>query len=283
VIVVLGASGQVGTAFTTVIPDATFLTRADLDLATTTPEQVARLFTDLRPSLVVNCAAYTAVDRAEEEPELATRVNGEAVGWLAAGAAEAGARFVTYSTDYVFAGTGTRPYLESDPVDPVNAYGRSKLAGERAALDAGGEALVVRTSWVISATHPNFVATMLRRAAAGQPSRVVDDQRGCPTVAADLARATLDAVEAGASGLLHLTNQGETTWYRLASAAVEQAGLDPGLVTPCPTSDYPTPARRPAYSVLGSERRSGFGLAPIPEWHLSLPAVVSGLVAVYGL
>ncbi len=191
--------------------------------------------------------------------------------------AAAAVPLVTFSSDYVFPGDGDRPYVESDPTDPVNAYGRSKLAGERAALELHPAALVIRTSWVVSATHPNFVATMLRLAGSGEPWQVVDDQVGCPTVAADLAAATLAALEAGASGILHRVNGGATTWYRLAVAAVELGGGDPGLIEPCATADYPTPARRPRYSVLGSERASRLGLPALPAWRDSLPEVVAGL------
>jgi dTDP-4-dehydrorhamnose reductase len=275
VIVVTGAGGQLGTAFRTVIPDAMFLTRAELDLSH--PEGMHEKLNEIRPDTVINCAAYTAVDRAEEETDLARLVNGVAVGELARWVDDNGARLVTYSTDYVFPGTGTKPYVESDPTAPVNAYGWSKLEGEEAALTHPG-VLVVRTSWVVSATHPNFVATMIRNARE-RVLRVVDDQKGCPTVADDLARATIDALEAGAMGLLHLTNQGETTWFEFAREAVVLAGLDPARITPIETADYPTPARRPAYSVLGSERREQLGIDPLPSWRESLPAVVEGLVA----
>ena len=274
-IVVTGASGQVGTAFRAVLPDARFLTRADLDLSDLTA--IPTVLRTLAPTLVVNCAAYTAVDRAEAEIEQAELVNGRAVGVMAEVTAELGAQFVTYSTDYVFSGNGTRPYVESDPTDPVNAYGRSKALGERLALEANPRALVIRTSWVISGTHPNFVATMLRLSRE-RPLRVVDDQLGCPTVASDLAVATAAAIEKRASGLLHLTNQGPTTWFGLARRAVELAGIDPERIQPCATADYPTPARRPAYTVLGSERRDVLGVEPLPPWEESLPKVVEQIL-----
>lgn len=274
-IAVTGANGQLGTAFRTLLPDATFLTRSHLDLSR--PESIPEVLDRLGPELVLNCAAYTAVDRAEEEEDLATAVNGRSVGEMARWCAGHGARFVTYSTDYVFDGTAVEPYVESSATDPVNAYGRSKLVGEQATLEAGGEALVVRTSWVISGTHPNFVATMLRLAPERE-LRVVDDQWGCPTIAPDLARATLDALDGGATGILHLTNTGPTTWYRLAREALRRAGIPDGRLTPCTTADYPTPAARPAYSVLGSERRSELGIPDLPEWQRSLDGVVRGLL-----
>jgi dTDP-4-dehydrorhamnose reductase len=274
VIVVTGAGGQLGTAFRKLIPDAVFLTRAELDLSH--PEGMHQKLNEIRPDTVINCAAYTAVDRAEEEIGLARVVNGVAVGELARWAEDKGSRLVTFSTDYVFPGTGTKPYVESDPTAPVNAYGWSKLEGEEAAL-THPRVLVVRTSWVVSATHPNFVATMIRNARE-RVLRVVNDQKGCPTIADDLAKATIDALEAGAMGLLHITNLGETTWFELAREAVKLAGLDPALITPIETADYPTPARRPAYSVLGSERLDQFGIDPLPPWRQSLPTVVEGLI-----
>ena len=169
-------------------------------------------------------------------------VNGVAVGELARWAEGRASRLVTFSTDYVFPGTGTKPYVESDPTAPVNAYGWSKLEGKRRLSPA--RVLIIRTSWVVSATHTNFVATIIRNARE-RVLRVVDDQRGCPTIADDLAKATIDALEAGAMGLLHLTNQGETTWFEFAREAVVLAGLDPGRITLIETADYPTPGPPP--------------------------------------
>ena len=273
-ILVTGGAGQLGTAFRKVVPEARFVDLADLDL--TRADQLVATLAEIRPEAIVNCAAYTAVDRAEEEEARATEVNGSAVGVMAGYAAVRGIRFLTFSTDYVFPGDAAAPYLESSPTGPANAYGRSKLAGEQAALGIHPEALVVRTSWLVSGTHPNFVATMLRLAAEREVP-VVDDQWGCPTMVDDLAPAAWAALQAGVSGLLHVTNSGETTWFRFARAAVARAGLDPGRIVPCTTADYPTPARRPAYSVLGSERRGPLGLPDLPPWEESLRAVVNGL------
>jgi len=273
---VTGAAGQLGTAFRRVLPDATFIDIGELDL--TDLDLVRATLTEMRPAGIVNCAAYTAVDRAEEDEALATMINGDVVGVLAGYAAGAGVPFVTFSTDYVFAGDATEPYVESSPTDPINAYGRSKLAGEQAALAANPEALVVRTSWLVSGTHPNFIATMLRLAPERE-LKVVADQQGCPTMVADLAPAAWGAVQAGASGILHLTNSGVTTWHEFAGEALRLAGIDPGRIQPCGTEEYPTPARRPGYSVLGSERRGPLGLGDLPHWRDSLPAVVAGLTA----
>jgi dTDP-4-dehydrorhamnose reductase len=207
-------------------------------------------------------------------------VNGIAVGILSEVAAESDIPFVTYSTDYVFNGRSRDPYLESSPPEPINAYGRSKLIGEELALAANPKALVIRTSWVISGTHPNFVATMLRLAGEGRELKVVADQIGCPTIAPDLAVATLEAIRHGVTGLLHLTNQDPTTWFHLARSAVELAGLDPDLITSCSTEEYPTRAVRPAYSVLGSERMGALGLTRLPPWRESLTEVVRQQITV---
>lgn len=270
---ITGAAGQLGTAFRSLLPDAVAVTREGLDLSR--PAALAEALDRLSPSVLVNCAAYTAVDRAEQEEELATTVNGDAVGVMARWCADHGASFVTFSTDYVFSGESDTPWVESDETDPVNAYGRSKLVGERAALTAG--ALVVRTSWVVSGTHSNFLATMLR---LGQERslRVVDDQHGCPTMAADLASGTVRALEVGASGLLHLSNREATTWYEFARTALEMAGIET-QIEPCATADFPTPAHRPRYSVLGSERIDSLGIDPLPSWRSSLPGTIEQLFA----
>jgi dTDP-4-dehydrorhamnose reductase len=259
------------------MPEAAALTRGELDLASATAADIDRILSVEEPTHVINCAAYTAVDRAELEEETATRVNGEAVGHLASFCARSAIPLVTFSTDYVFSGHAEVPYVESDPVDPVNAYGRSKLIGERQALEYPDTSLVIRTSWVISGTHPNFVATMLRLGGAGRSLSVVNDQRGCPTVVDDLVAGTLGLLDNRATGIVHMTNMGETTWYDLARHAFELAGLKVDLA-PCSTSDYPTPAVRPVYSVLGSERLADLGVAPLPDWRQSLGPVVEQLI-----
>jgi dTDP-4-dehydrorhamnose reductase len=271
-VLVTGATGQLGTAIRSVLPQATFLTRRDLDLSDTA--SIPGVLSARRPSAVINCAAYTDVDLAESEEDLATTVNGDAVGVLAEWCAGHAIPFVTFSTDYVFDGRSVNPYVESDPVGPIGAYGRSKLRGEELALERYPGALVVRTSWVISATHDNFISTMLRLAQRG-PLKVVDDQRGRPTIAGDLAVATVAALENGLHGIVHLANEGETTWYGLATAAIQLAGLDAALVDPCTTDEFPTVASRPAYSVLGTERADG---PQLPAWTSSLPSLVAGQV-----
>ncbi|MGA7272514.1 MAG: dTDP-4-dehydrorhamnose reductase [Acidimicrobiia bacterium] len=274
---VLGSTGQVGTAFASLLPDARFLTRADLDLATADVETIEESLGG--SEVVINCAAYTGVDAAETDLASAMAVNATAVGRLAQATAGMDVPFVTYSTDYVFDGEASSPFLETHPPDPVNAYGRTKLAGEVLALAANPKSLVIRTSWVLSATHPNFVTAILKRVAQGTPARVVNDQTGCPTVAVDLAAGTLRAIDAGLRGVLHLTNQGPTTWFELAKRSVAVAGLDESLVSPCSTPEYPTPARRPSYSVLGSTALAAGGLNPLPSWEASLEPVVRGSLA----
>jgi dTDP-4-dehydrorhamnose reductase len=272
---IIGGNGQLGRALGRLLSDAPATEREELDLVPT--DAVYPTLERRAPDEIVNCAAFNAVDAAEEHEATAHAVNAAAVGEMTRYAADHGIRFVTFSTNYVFAGDGTRPYLESDPTDPINAYGRTKRAGEVLALGYAGS-LVIRTSWLVSATAPNFVATMIRLA-RDRELRVVDDQVGCPTIAADLAAGTLRAMQAGATGLLHLANQGVTSWYHLARHAIELAGLDPARITPCTTEEYPTPAARPAYSVLGSERLGQLGIEPLPPWEESLPATVAALVA----
>jgi dTDP-4-dehydrorhamnose reductase len=271
VIVVTGGSGQLGTAFRRLLPDASFPDRHTLDL--TTPHRLAGVLDELSPTAIINCAAYTAVDRAESEPEVAMRVNAESVGVMAEFAARRSIPFLTFSTDYVFDGESPDPYVESSPTNPINQYGRSKLAGEEATLAAHPEALVVRTSWVLSGTHRNFVTAILKRARE-QGARVVNDQRGCPTVVSDLAPASLAAWHKEVTGILHLTNTGATTWFDLATEAATLAGFPASVIEPIGSDEYPTAARRPRNSVLASERLGALGLPSLPHWRDSLPALV---------
>ena len=279
-IVVTGASGQLGTAFRTLLGDrGIYLERGDLDLAKI--EAIGSTIESLEPSIVINCAAYTNVDDAESNEALAFRINAEAVGELARATSGTGAQFVTISTDYVFDGTSSDPYVESDATCPINVYGASKLEGEHLALEQNPDTLIVRTSWVLSGTHPNFVATMLRLA-RDRSLKVVDDQVGHPTLVDDLARGILRALDAKTTGILHLTNAGTVTWYELAVEAVTLGGMDPGKLTPCTTEQYPTPARRPQNSVLDSERLADIGIEPLPAYRPGLERAVSDL-ARYGL
>lgn len=270
----LGASGQLGSAFSQILEDAISPTHDEFNLSELTHDSAREFLTAKRPSVVINCAAFTAVDKAEKAEQEATRVNGEAVGVLAEVTADQGIPLITFSTDYVFDGTATRPYVESDKPNPINAYGRSKLIGEELALRANARSLVVRTSWLLSGTHDNFVSAILRAARKVPQLRVVNDQTGCPTFAAELATWTMMCWEQGGSGLLHLVNSGATTWYGLALAAIAEAGMATDKVHPCSTAEYPSPARRPHYSVLGSDRIASLDVEPMPPWREGLPEIV---------
>jgi len=270
-IVVLGANGQLGSAFVRLLGrEAIPVTRGDLDLADT--GTIVPWLEHLRPDLVINCAAYTAVDQAEKDPDTARRVNATAVGELARGTAAIGARLVTFSTDYVFDGNKGRPYVESDPTSPINVYGSTKEEGERLALEADPQALVIRTSWVMSGTHQNFIRTILRLMHAG-PVRVVDDQVGRPTFADDLAAGTMRVLDAGLTGIVHLTNAGQTTWWGLSREIAAMAGLEAEVV-PITTAESGRLATRPADSRLDSERLAAAGVASLPHYRESLERAV---------
>lgn len=266
-LLVTGAGGIVGRA--TVVEavgrgwDAIGRTRAELDL--TDPAALARELAALAPELVVNAAAFTAVDRCESEEERAFEVNARAVERLAKSCAEAGARLVHLSSDYVFPGDAWRPYREDDPTGPVSAYGRSKLAGERAAL-ASPDALVVRTSWIFGVGGANFVDTIAGRLARGEPLRVVADQVGGPTWAPFLAKALLDLGESGVRGVVHYQNRAAVSWFEFARAIA--AIVAPGAaVAPVGSDEFPRPARRPAWSVLDVGRFEALAGRPVEKWH----------------
>lgn len=243
----------------------------DLDLGR--PERIAASLAAHRPQVVLNAGAFTQVDRCETEPELAMRINAEAVGWLADACAAHGALLVHVSTDYVFDGRSERPYREDDPPAPRSAYGRSKLEGERAAARAP-QHLIARTAWLYDAWGKNFYNTMRRAAAEGRKLRVVDDQRGAPTTCRALARQLARAVEEQWRGLVHVTCTGETSWHGFAAAIFRAHGIAADL-SPCATADYPLPAPRPAYSVLDGRRRAVLGTDLMPSWEDALAEVVA--------
>jgi len=275
VIVVTGARGQLGTAFRTLLGErATYLERNDLDLTDT--GSIRSTIESLDPTIVINCAAYTNVDDAETNEMLAFRVNAEAVSEMAGATAAVGSQFVTISTDYVFDGTSRVPYVESNATNPINVYGASKLEGEGLARAANPATLIVRTSWVLSGTHPNFVATMLRLG-RDRALKVVDDQIGHPTLVDDLALGIQRALDARATGILHLTNTGTVSWYELATEALAIGGLDVGNLSGCTTAEYPTPARRPQNSVLDSQRLEELGIEPLPPYRAGLERAVHDL------
>ena len=244
---------------------------------------VARVLDDRRPDWVINASAYAQVDRAETDYERALAVNGTAVGTLGELCAARGVRVLHFGTDYIFRGDATAPYRESDAPDPVNAYGRSKLAGEHGLARSGARVLVLRTQWLYGLHGKSFPRTMWERATKAAPTRVVADQVGRPTYTVDLARAVWELIAQDASGTYHVGNAGDAaTWFDVADAVFATAGV-PALVTPCSTADYPTPARRPAYSVLSTElvaSRHGVTLRPwrdaLREFLRRLEAEVAG-------
>ena len=229
-------------------------------------------------SVVINAAAYTAVDAAETDEERAAAVNGTGPGVLAAVCADKGAHLVHVSTDYVFAGDATEPYRVDAPTGPRTAYGRTKLAGEQAVLAALPSAHVVRTAWVYTGDGNDFVATMRRLERERDTLRVVDDQRGCPTYARDLADALLELAGRAAGvpgGILHATNTGEATWFDLARAVFAEIGADPERVHPCSSDEFVRPAPRPAYSVLDGGAWAQAGLTPLRPWREALHAALA--------
>jgi dTDP-4-dehydrorhamnose reductase len=280
-----GGSGQIGWELRRSLASAAELIALDrnhLDFAR--PDRLAGVVRGMSPDVIVNAAAYTAVDKAEDDEALAMTVNGIAVGALAEEARRSGALLVHYSTDYVFDGGKQTPYAEDDPPHPVNSYGRSKLAGETAIRQIGGAYLILRTSWVYAARRDNFLRTVLRLAREKDELRIVADQFGAPTWGHDIAEATgrilsqaLAERTAGAfaSGVFHLTGSGSTTWHGFARAILDEAShlsllqRMPALC-PIPSTDYPTRAARPGNSRLSGERmRERFGIA-LPDWRQSV-------------
>ena len=286
-LLVLGAGGQVGRELCRREWPAgdrlAAFDRADVDI--TREESIAAAMRRERPDLVINAAAYTAVDRAESEPDAAWAVNAAGPGHLAAGCKTAGIPLMHISTDYVFDGSKTGPYQEEDPVNPLGVYGRSKEAGDRAIRDALAEHVILRTAWVYSAHGHNFVKTMLRLAGERPVLRVVADQTGSPTSAADIAEAIASVVRRIAAGqrrwgTYHFTGAGAVTWHGFAEAIFALAAPwrgPPPRVEPITTADYPTPARRPANSLLDCRSiGEAFGIVPRP-WRDALAEVVREL------
>jgi len=280
-VLITGAGGQVGRALLDTAPDNLVVVacaHADLDIGAR--EAVLDCIAQHRPDVVINAAAYTAVDKAESEPEAAKRINAEGPGHLAAAAREYGARLIHISTDFVFDGAACVPYRPDSATNPLSVYGRTKRDGERAVLDGLQErSVIVRTAWVYAATGTNFLRTMLRIMRANGSVRVVADQVGTPTAARSLAEALWRvAGDSDIRGIHHWTDAGVASWYDFAVAIAEQ-GAELGLVppevavTPITTSEYPTPARRPSYSVLDKRSLAGYGLSPT-HWRRRLGAVL---------
>lgn len=294
-VLVLGGNGQVGrelrralaplgevtsTTRSGQLPDGTRCEVADF----ADPASLPALLDRLQPKTVVNAAAWTAVDKAESEPEAAFAANAEAPAVIAQWCAGHDVPLVHYSTDYVFDGQGTRPYREDDATAPLSVYGASKLAGEQAIRAAGGRHLIFRTAWVYASHGSNFLRTMLRLGAEREELKVVADQVGTPTPAALIADVTARALAhpRGLSGTWHLTALGQTTWHGFAEAIFAEAVAQGVLarapqVLPITTAQYPTPARRPAWSCLDTTRlREDFGIA-LPDWRDALRRVIGGM------
>ena len=239
------------------------------------PQQAAAVVQAERPDWVINCAAYTQVDKAESEPETAFTVNRDTPAQLAQAVADYGGRFLQVSTDFVFDGSQTHPYVEEDEPNPLGVYGRSKLEGERAVLEALPNAVILRSAWVYGVHGHYFVKTMLRLACEGKPLRVVSDQVGTPTWTRDIVMAITALIERQATGVFHFTADGETSWHGFTNAIFEEAGaagiaLKTTQAEPIPTSAYPTAATRPAYSVLDTHKIRPYLPSPIPDWRDSL-------------
>ncbi len=277
-ILVTGANGQVGRELRDISKinkehSFTFLGREDLPIEN--PELVSKFLSGSKYTALINCAAYTAVDKAESEKELAFQINGEAVGILAAVCKEYSTRFIHISTDYVYDGQASSPYSEDHPTSPVNVYGESKLSGEQEALKHNPSSVIVRTSWVYSSYGKNFVKTMLKLMAERKELSVVNDQVGSPTYAVDLAEAllTIAVSDHPVQGIYHYSNEGAISWFDFAVEIARIIGSD-CIVHPIPSSAFPTPARRPGYTVMDKSLIcTNFGIRLRP-WKESLAACV---------
>ncbi|WP_195210278.1 dTDP-4-dehydrorhamnose reductase [Actinomarinicola tropica] len=273
-VLVTGAGGQVGRELVTAFDghDVVAADRAALDVSDR--DQVLGAITSLAPDLVINAAAWTAVDACESDPDRAYRDNALAVRYVADACRRVGAHLTHISTDYVFSGDQDAPYTEWDPTGPRSVYGRSKLAGE---VEAGPDALVVRTAWVCGEHGPNMVKTILRLAAEHDTLRFVDDQRGHPTFADDLAEMIRRLAVERRTGITHVTNQGAVSWFELAQEVMRAAGQDPDRVQPISTAEMPRPAPRPANSVLDNAVLRLEGIELLDDFRVPLARLVARL------
>jgi dTDP-4-dehydrorhamnose reductase len=299
-VLLFGSNGQLGTELRNLFKDRCelhALTREQADLSQ--PEQLRAIVADLRPAVILNAAAYTAVDKAESEPELAALINSRSPAVLAEEAHRYGGLLVHYSTDYVFDGLKSSPWVEDDPTWPLSVYGRTKLAGEQAIASVGGSHLIFRTSWVFAPHGKNFLLTILRLARERDRLTIVADQHGAPTSARAIAQGTLAVLDnvrgrkreppASWTGVYHMTCAGETTWQGFAQAIVDEAsgadlldGRRPE-VAPIPGTQFPTAAKRPANSVLGNGRLlRQFGVA-LPSWREALNEAMVELASRQGV
>jgi dTDP-4-dehydrorhamnose reductase len=266
-VLLTGRRGQVGSELERAIEGVVATDRASLELSDL--EAIRRKVREMKPEAIVNAAAYNAVDKAESERALALRINGEAPGVLAEEAKRLGALLVHYSTDYVFDGAKRSPYVEDDSPRPLSVYGESKLAGERAIQASGCRALILRTSWVYGPRATNFYRLIRGKADANQPMQMVDDQTSVPTTAAFLAQFTMELLKRKAEGLLHLVPSGAATRYEFAREVVRRTGSRSN-VEPVKSDRFPSPARRPAYSVLSNARAAQLLARPLPDWQTAL-------------
>ncbi|MEA1604697.1 dTDP-4-dehydrorhamnose reductase [Pseudomonas spirodelae] len=278
-ILLLGEHGQVSHELQRCLPDLVVRGSAQLDLSD--PAQIRQQVLTLRPRLIINAAAYTAVDQAESEPERAFAINADAPGVLAELAAELAAPLIHYSTDYVFDGSLARPYRETDTPNPLNVYGRSKLAGEQAIARVGGAHLILRTSWVYADHGRNFLLTLQHLLQTREQVSVVSDQIGAPTWAGSIAKATADLIQRwqagqpGSWGVHHLTAQGETSWFGFAEAigaTLREAGLPCAHLLPISSAEYPTAAARPLNSRLDCSQLQADWRIQLPHWREGLTA-----------
>jgi dTDP-4-dehydrorhamnose reductase len=273
-ILVTGANGQLGSEIRTLSrlqPQHTFLFNDRDEVDITDARQVTDCFAGFVPQYCINCAAYTAVDKAETDQQTAYQINALAVKNLATACTQFNTKFIHLSTDYVFDGQGTEPYKEDQRTNPVSVYGETKLQGEQEALSANKEAIIIRTAWVYSEHGHNFVKTMLRLMQSRPEIGVVADQWGSPTYAADLAEAILQIVNSGKwhAGIYHYTNAGAITWHQFAQAISEISGFN-CQVKAITTADYPTPAKRPAYSVMNTRKIQQVYGIQAKDWRKSL-------------
>ena len=276
-VLVTGGNGQLGSALVDLLSARTadVVLGIDLpDIDITAPDSVREVFAQFAPDVVINCAAWTAVDAAEDHEADALKVNGDGPRVLAEACKAAGAWLVQISTDYVFAGDANTPYAEDARPDPKTAYGRTKLAGEIAVQEVLPVAhYLVRTAWLYGLQGNNFVKTMLELELVRDNVSVVDDQRGQPTYAGDLAEQILLLLDARPpAGIFHATNSGATTWFELTRAIFENIGADPQRVLATDSASFVRPAPRPAYSVLGQDKWKSVGLTPMREWRAALTA-----------
>jgi len=275
-ILITGTTGQVGGELLGLFPQALVPNRAALDLSD--ESSIRAYIRHHRPSWIINPAAYTAVDKAESEPQLAHDLNAEAPRILGEEARKIGATVIHFSTDYVFDGTNPLPYLETDPTNPLGVYGASKLAGEQALAATGAAHVILRTSWVYGATGKNFLLTILKLAAERPELKIVADQYGAPTWSRDLANLTAQIIASPTvpTGIYHATSSGSTTWHGFATEALRLASIRTTLI-PIPTAAYPTAARRPANSRLNCDKlHRTFGIQ-LPGWQQSLATIMSQL------